>query len=96
MEAFLEQLQIVLPVLGVNAIRVRPTAASVPAASDVSPVFCLRNAKIGVDARAQQIGDEFTMLQGSQVVATCTPPTVRSMSGCSRTAPSRCGAMSAS
>jgi hypothetical protein len=70
MEAFLEQLQIVLPVLGVNAIRVRktvPASAIVPADS---PVFMLTNQKHKVDARAQQLGDEFTMLEGSQVVAT--------------------------
>lgn len=70
MEAFLDQLQIVLPVLGVNAIRVRK---AVPASATVtidSPVFTLTNKKHKVEARAQQLGDEFTMLEGSQVVAT--------------------------
>lgn len=70
MEAFLEQLQIILPVLGVNAIRVRPAAASSQGATTDSPVFALTNKKFNVDARAQQLGDEFTMLKGSQVVAT--------------------------
>ena len=69
MEAFLEQLQIVLPVLGVNAIRVRSASASSPQAADASPVFTLVNKKHDVDARAQQLGDEFTMLEGSRVVA---------------------------
>jgi hypothetical protein len=69
MEAFLEQLQIVLPVLGVNAIRVRSASALSPEATDASPVFSLLNKKHNVSARAQQLGDEFTMLEGSQVVA---------------------------
>lgn len=68
MEYFLGQLQIILPVLGVNAIRVRP----VPPASGardlaVSPIFRLRN-KQGVNASAQQIDGEFVMLSGSLVV----------------------------
>lgn len=33
-------------------------------------MFQLRNGKLGVDARAQQIDGEFTMLAGSTVVAT--------------------------
>jgi len=70
MEAFLAQLQIVLPVLGVNAIRVRTAPAASSVAPVDSPVFTLTNTKYGVDARAQQLGDEFTMLAGSQVVAT--------------------------
>lgn len=70
MEAFLEQLQIVLPVLGVNAIRIRPAVTSAQKDADASPVFMLKHQKYKVDARAQQLGDEFTMLEGSQVVAT--------------------------
>lgn len=69
MEAFLDQLHIVLPVLGVNAIRVRTQAASSSEAADASPIFSLVNKKYDVSARAQQLGDEFTMLEGSQVVA---------------------------
>ncbi len=68
MEAFIEHLQIVLPVLGINAIRTRLAVAS-PEGADVSPVFTLTT-KAGVDARAQVIGDEFTMLEGSVVVGT--------------------------
>lgn len=68
MEYFLSQLQIMLPVLGINAIRVRPIR--VPSAADPveSPVFTLKNAKAGVDASAQQIDGEFTLLAGSRVV----------------------------
>lgn len=69
MEAFLVQLQIVLPVLGVNAIRTRSTAtpAAVVNAAE-SPIFVLKNAKLGVDATAQRGGDEFAMLEGSVIV----------------------------
>ena len=68
MEYFIGQLQIMLPVLGVNAIRVRK--APTPSASDPieSPIFTLSNAKAGVQASAQQIDGEFTLLAGSRVV----------------------------
>ncbi|WP_028658673.1 GIY-YIG nuclease family protein [Nocardioides insulae] len=70
MDYFIDQLQIILPVLGIDAIRGRETV-SLPAAHQeelVSPVFHLRNRKLGVDATAQQIDGEFTMLAGSTVV----------------------------
>jgi len=35
----------------------------------VSPIFRIQNAKAGVDAQAQQIDGEFTLLAGSIVVA---------------------------
>lgn len=68
MEYFIGQLQIMLPVLGVNAIRVRqtPTAAATQPAE--SPVFTLNNPRSRVHASAQQIDGEFTLLAGSQVV----------------------------
>lgn len=71
MDYFVSQLQIVLPVLGINAIRVRSARLAVAAtATNIeSPVFRLRQAKLGVDAQAQQIDGEFTMLAGSIVVA---------------------------
>lgn len=68
MDYFISQLQIVLPVLGVNAIRVPTTSAPNTAEDTGSPVFHLRQAKLGVDARAQQIDGEFTVLAGSVVV----------------------------
>ena len=64
MDYFVSQLQIVLPVLGVNAIRVKE-----PKPSRDFPIFHLRLAKSGVDAQAQEIDGEFTMLAGSKVVA---------------------------
>jgi len=71
MESFLAQLQIVLPVLGVNVIRTRTTRTQPTPASD-SPTFHLMNAKLGVNAQAQANGDEFTMLSGSVVVGAWT------------------------
>ncbi len=68
MEFFLAQLQIMLPVLGVNAIRVRPSRAPVTPEPAESPVFTLKNPRTGVDASAQQIDGEFTVLAGSRVV----------------------------
>ena len=70
MEAFIAQLQIVLPVLGVNAIRTRPPGGSSSSQDEASPVFGLVNVKAGVDARAQLIDGEFTILQGSKIVGT--------------------------
>ena len=69
MDYFVSQLQIVLPVLVVNAIRV-PTPSVPNKAADTtgSPIFHLRQVRLGVDARAQQIDGEFTMLAGSTVV----------------------------
>ena len=70
MNYFLGQLQIVLPVLGVNAIRVREsTPPPPPPESQVSPVFRITQPKQGVDAHAQQIDGEFTVLAGSTVAA---------------------------
>lgn len=71
MEEFLSNLHIVLPVLGVNAIRARTLRrqAGVIAQPSESPIFHLRYPKTGIDARAQQIDGEFTMLVGSVVVA---------------------------
>lgn len=70
MDYFVDQLHVILPVLGVNAIRVREQQPqiSTAAADQVSPVFRLVNVKQGVDARAQQVDGEFTMLAGSVVV----------------------------
>lgn len=69
MEYFLGQLQIVLPVLGINAIRVRqrPLDAN-PTKTAESPIFALQRSRAGVDASAQQVDGEFIMLNGSTVV----------------------------
>jgi hypothetical protein len=70
MEAFLDQLRIVLPVLGIDAIRVRQIQSGTLASPEDSPTFTLTNQKAGVNAQAQQLGDEFTVLTGSVVVGT--------------------------
>lgn len=77
MDYFVSQLQIVLPVLGVNAFRVRPTSALVTPAV-VSPTFRL-TLRSGIDARAQQVDGEFTVLKGSTVAGS-----VRTSSGYSK------------
>jgi len=64
MDEFLAQLQIVLPVLGVNIIRVRPIlekSVGAPTSTE-SPIFTLREPGSGVKSRAQQIDGEFTEL----------------------------------
>jgi hypothetical protein len=69
MDDFVAQLQIVLPVLGVNAIRVRDTKPATRAddSENSSPTFHLANAKLRVQASARQIDGEFTLLAGSTV-----------------------------
>lgn len=76
MQYFIDQLRVVLPVLGVDIFRGRAAgdgysadATFPPSPTPVeSPVFLLRN-KSGVDARAQVVDGEFTVLAGSRVVA---------------------------
>lgn len=75
MEYFIEQLHVVLPVLGVNAFRTRKAAprSRQPGLLE-SPVFTLLNRKRNVDARAQEIDGEFTVLAGSRVFGEYEPP----------------------
>ena len=69
MDYFLEQLKIVLPVLGVNVLRGRQSATtlnpSVLAVSVASPEFVLKVKRSGIAARAVQVDGEFTVLAGS-------------------------------
>jgi len=70
MEYFISQVQIVLPVLGVNLLRgqsVSPSVGETPTTQD-SPVFELQIPGGGL-ARAQEIDGEFTVLTGSQARA---------------------------
>jgi len=71
MDFFLAQLQIVLPVLGVNAVRsaLAPAVNAAPTPVRSSPLFRLVVARTNVDAQARQIDGEFTVLAGSRVVA---------------------------
>lgn len=71
MEYFIEQARIVLPVLGVNIFRSAATAAPQPSGSPaahdaaISPVFELHLKRQGIQATAQEIDGEFTVLAGS-------------------------------
>lgn len=78
MEYFISQVQIVLPVLGVNVFRSAATApvAAVTAprgeldnigTNDVAPLFELHLRKDGVRATAREVDGEFTVLAGSGV-----------------------------
>lgn len=70
MEAFIDQLQVVLPVLGVNALRrvKAPDAPVLQPDPSESPLFTLSVPKNSIKARAKVDGDEFVMLTGSVVV----------------------------
>ncbi len=76
MEYFIDQVRVILPVLGLNMFRTRPASAG---ASDgprehtegvrMSPIFELRiPGGLGI-ATAQEIDGEFTVLQGSAAVS---------------------------
>jgi hypothetical protein len=108
MDYFIDQIRILLPVLGHDIVRGRvaatttvagpgslgtarssghgtrdaevvagsadaPAVAGVASAPEGSPVFRLRT-RSGVDARAQVVDGEFTVLTGSDVVARMLPP----------------------
>lgn len=79
MDYFIDQVRILMPVLGYDIFRGRATARSTPAKPSMgqpllelehvapdSPIFYLRTTK-GVDARAQVLDGEFTLLEGSIV-----------------------------
>ena len=70
MDYFIDQLKIVLPVLGVNVLRGRNTTAVIPETTAtvpavLSPEFHLTVPKRGISARAMQVDGEFTVLEGS-------------------------------
>jgi len=69
MDYFLQQLQIVLPVLNINVIRSRQAhESSEISPATPSPIFELVSQRAGVRATAQQVDGEFTVLEGSVVV----------------------------
>lgn len=63
-EAFIEQLQFLLPVLGVNFFKSRETATE-QEKKESSPIFELSTAGVG-SAKAELRGDEFVVLEGSR------------------------------
>lgn len=89
MDYFVEQVRILLPVLGIDLFRGRTqrtaaTAPTTPESADVppeevSPVFVLTT-RSGVDARAQVVDGEFTVLAGSVIAGEMR---VRNSSGAS-------------
>lgn len=75
MEFFIDQARIVLPVLQVNLLRSANVAAQQAStisdgAPDVSPVFVLVSKKAQVNATAQEVDGEFTVMEGSRARAT--------------------------
>ncbi len=74
MEQFIDQVRIVLPVLGVNLLRAVATPPAREAGDDVvagvvgdaSPVFEMNLSQLGIRATAQEFDGEFTVYEGSQ------------------------------
>lgn len=70
MEYFIDQAKIILPVLGVDALRSLPSPAEVASPSDgspssSSPVFEMTLQNLGITAYAQETDGEFAVLEGS-------------------------------
>lgn len=72
MEFFIEQIKLILPVLGFDLLQQsKPVAkidsdtASTPTDTGNTPVFQLFNDKLGIKARAREIGGEFVVLKDS-------------------------------
>lgn len=66
MEFFLEQVRVILPILGVNFVRPRPTVSREPAQqadTSSSPLLVLE--KVGVRAEAQEVEGEYVVREGS-------------------------------
>ena len=84
-ESFLNNMKLILLILGVNVLR-SPENTVQPATAQIasSPVFHLHRQKDGVDTSMQLIDGEFFLLKGSIVVASWgthkagTPATVNS------------------
>lgn len=78
---FAEQVETLLPLLGIELLRGRDhdddaAPGAVPAATESptgSPVFHLKHHVFGIDARAQLVDSEFTVLKGSRVAAESAP-----------------------
>lgn len=68
MEAFIDHLHVILPVLGIDAIKVRLEPGPTTPIAERSPMFELKNAKRGVLAKGQRVGGEFLMHEGSTIV----------------------------
>lgn len=72
MEFFVDQLRLILPVLGLNFLRLHKAIAPTttdgtekPGPADVAPLFRLASKKHGLEAQAREIDGEFVVLAGS-------------------------------
>ena len=67
MESFLEQLQLVLPVVGVDFFRKVPSSPAGNFGSDSAetPIFTIQHKRKGISATAREIEGEFVVLSGS-------------------------------
>ncbi|RRD44947.1 GIY-YIG nuclease family protein [Buchananella hordeovulneris] len=71
MEAFISELKIVLPVLGINVLRGADENSELRKPEKESPTFTLRKRRSGYkyDVRGRFVDGEFVVLEGSVVVA---------------------------
>jgi hypothetical protein len=75
MEYFIEQIRLILPVLGLEFLRESPKPSQQPSTSPASPdaqgpVFELTHKKTGISAQAREIDGDFVVLAGSLAVPT--------------------------
>lgn len=71
MEFFIEQIRLILPVLGLEFFREspKPSLATIGPETSKGPIFELVHKKSGVSARAREIDGDFVVLAGSFAVA---------------------------
>lgn len=72
MEFFVDQLRLILPVLGLDFMRLHRATAPIaidttgePGQADVAPLFRLTNKKQGLEAQAREFDGEFVVLAGA-------------------------------
>lgn len=69
MEFFIEQLRLILPVIGFDFMRkkstAKPTNTTEPTPKSTSPVFQIVYKKYGIEAQAQEVDGEFMIFAGS-------------------------------
>ncbi len=75
MEFFVDQLRLILPVLGLDFLRQHKATARMttdaiekPGQADLAPLFRLKSKKHGLEAQAREIDGEFVVLAGSDAV----------------------------
>ncbi len=78
MEYFISQIRLVLPVLGLELLRVKPRVSHTPETTqqapdqirdDNGPIFIARSKKYDITAEAQEIEGDFVVFKGSEAVA---------------------------